>query len=89
MATLAKKYSITDASQEIIAGYAGRDEIILRAADGASTIWLTPNEDATDSQGFFMESKDVLVISGPLAKMSWNAVCASGETATLYGTLEA
>ena len=89
MADLAKKYSITDASQQIITGYAGREEIILRVADGSSTIWLTPNDDATDSQGLFMEAKDTLVLSGKLATLSWNAVCATGETGTIYATLEA
>ena len=86
---LAKKYSVTDVPTKIITGYAGRDEIILRVASGANTVWISPDDSVTDSAGFFMEAKDTIVLTGEMASKSYWAVCASGETSTIYGMTEA
>ena len=83
------KISVTDSSggTASITARQGREEIILRNA-GTNTVWLSRNEAATDSQGFYLESGDVLILGKEQAEAAWYMVCATGETATVYSIEE-
>lgn len=83
------KYSVTDSATKIITAYTGRDEFILRAGSGSDVVWLGNTADVNDSEGIYLDAGDTLVINGPMAKQSWWAVCASGESGTIHAVLEA
>lgn len=89
MGESSKKFSITDASGDTptIAARVGREEVLIRSA-GPDVVWMSRNEVATDSQGFYLEAGDALVLTKPLSRSDWYMVCATGETATVYAIEE-
>jgi len=88
MSETAKRYDITDATGAVaqIPAYDKRETVWLRNA-GPNRAYLAFNEPATSVAGFYMESGDVLIVSGVMAKRNIHFVCASGETASIYAEL--
>jgi len=76
--------SVTDSSGSTIAinRYSLRSEIFVRVE--GDNVWLGFNQAAVANKGVFLKAGEPTVIGGIYATSDIYAVCATGESGTLY-----
>lgn len=73
---------VSTSSAPIAAANANRTRLWLKN-DGPNTVYLNHSAAAVLASGFPLLSGERMLMDGPEAKLAWNGVCASAESASI------